>query len=300
MNKKMNIKLKQYILVTLGTACVALSYYFLFKPANVVSGGVTGISLIIAHFVKWEYIDSIIQYALNGLLLVVGLIFLGKDFFIKTVYGSLLLPSIIMLLELLHVPSDFLFTIDQNYFGAAEPMLPLAKTLIAIVVGGSIAGFGLGICYKNNGSTGGFDVLQVLISKYLHLPYSACVYTTDGIIAAVSMTAFGFQQAIFSFLMILLVGNVADFVEMGGKIRRTVFIISKKYEEIMKFIIDDLDRGVTIDHVYGGYSHEDFPMLICTLSKRESYVLRDYLLRTDPAAFTFYVSAREVYGDGFE
>lgn len=293
-------KFKSYIFITIGVLLVALSFYFLFLPLNIVTGGVTGISVIINHLVSNPNFK--VSYVIGGLdifLLIVGYFALGKDFFIKTIYGSLLLPGVTMLLEFLEVDKNLIIDIDKTLFHL-EGMSMLSKNLTATIFGGAMMGFGLGICYKNNGSTGGMDVIQKILSKYLHFPYSKCVYLTDGLIVLGSFFVFGLEGTLFSLSTIIIVGLVADYIEMGGSFRRTALIISKEQENIKDFIINNLKRGVTISHVTGGYSGKDFDMLICTLSKTESYILRDYILSVDPSAFTFYISAREVYGDGFD
>ena len=292
--------LKQFLFITLGVFLIALSYYFLFLPLDLVTGGVTGLSVILKKLItaSWFKVSYVI-YTLNGILLFVGLFTLGKDFFIRTVYGSLLLPTITYILELAHVSPSLLFEMDCSLFGLGE-MTDISKIIIAVLLGGVMMGAGLGFCYKNNGSTGGMDVIQKIMSKFLHMPYSLTVYLTDGSLVLVSIFVFGFERTFYAFLIILIVGFVADFIEMGGRSRRTAYVISKNYEPIKDFIIKELVRGVTITDAKGGYSNADYKMLICTLSKKESYVLKDYIRQVDPNAFTFYVSAREVYGDGFE
>ena len=292
--------LKQYIWVTVGVICIAFSYYFLFRPLYLVTGGVTGLSIILDALIKASWFKvSYVIYALNIVLLFVGLFALGKDFFLKTIYGSLLLPTITYILELCKVSPSVLLDLDTKLFGMEAPSQDVT-IILAVLVGGVIMGFGLGVAYKNNGSTGGMDVIQKMMSKYLHVPFSLCVYLTDGIMVVASIFVFGLTKTLFAFITILIVGNVADYIEMGGRIRRTAFIISKEQDKIKDFVINNLERGVTVTKVIGGYSQRDFDMLICTMSKRESYILRDYILQVDPGAFTFYVSAREVYGDGFD
>lgn len=292
--------IKSYFIITFGVFLVAVGYYFFLLPQNLVTGGVTGIAIIVNKAVNNPaFSPSILIYILNGILLIIGLLFIGKDFFYKTVYGSLMLPTIIFILELCKVPSDLLFTIDQSFFNL-EAMSELSKLLITIIFGGCISGIGLGLCFRNNATTGGTDVLQKLISKYFHLPYSKTVYITDGLVVLFSLFVFGLEKTLYSLLCIILVANVIDYVSMGGKSRRTAFIISKKSNEIQQSIYNKLDRGVTIIDAHGGYSHEKYDMLVCTLSKNESYMLRDLVTEIDPAAFTFYVSAKEVFGDGFE
>jgi uncharacterized membrane-anchored protein YitT (DUF2179 family) len=144
------------------------------------------------------------------------------------------------------------------------------------------------------------DILQKIVAKVFHFPYSKTVYVTDGIVVLISVFVFGIEKTMYSLISIYLIGIIIDLVHMGGSSRRTAFILSKKNEEIKQVIIDKLGRGVTVVDAFGGYSGYKYDMLITTLNKNESYLMRDLILEIDPLAFTFYVSAKEVYGDGFE
>ena len=116
----------------------------------------------------------------------------------------------------------------------------------------------------------------------------------------VSLFVFGIEKTFYSLVCIYLIGIVVDYVHMGGADRRTAFIISKKNDEIKQVILDKLGRGVTVIPSFGGYSGYSYEMLVCTLKRDESYMLRDIIHEIDPVAFTFYVSAKEVFGDGFQ
>lgn len=300
MNKK-KIKhfLINYLKITFGVMLIAFSYYFFFSSEDIVTGGVTGLAIILRGIFGEHFSPTILIYIVNLVLLVISYIFLGRDFFLKTVYGSLLLPTFIGILEFLHVPNDCFFKLD-SYLGISNSLSsPLMNLLCAIIVGSIASGIGLGLCFRNNATTGGTDVIQKLLAKYLHIPYSFTVYLTDGIICLGSLFVFGFQKSIFSLLTIFVIGLIIDYVSMGGKSKRTAFIISSKEEEIQKLIIDKIKRGVTVVPAEGGFSGLKYRMLVCTLSKKESYLLRDLINQVDPGAFTFYVSAKEVFGDGF-
>ena len=274
----MSKHLKVYINITIGVLLIALAYYFLFLPQNIVVGGVTGITIILNKLFNSEMFSSGLSiFVLNILFLIIGLFFLGKEFFIKTLYGSILLPLVISLFEFLKLPFDFLFTLDQEIFGVTTAeMNPISQIILSVLLGSILTGIGLGLCFRINATTGGMDIVQKIIAKYFHFPYSKTVYFTDGIVVFV------------------------DLIHMGGASRRCVFILSKKNAEIKQVIIEKLGRGVTVVPAYGGYSGEGYDMLVCTLNRNESYLLKDYICEIDPLAFTFFVSAKEVYGDGFE
>lgn len=287
--------------ITIGVILIALAYYFLYLPQNLVIGGVTGIAIILKNiFINQGFQSSIFIYILNGILLIVGWLVLGRDFLFKTIYGSILLPTVILLLEISNINPGILFTFDNEILGITnEIMSPISQTIIAVLLGSLFTGCGLGLCFRNNASTGGMDVIQKIIVKIFHFPFSKTVYITDGLIILLSIFVLGIERGIYSLISIVLTGIVIDFFCMGASLKRTAFVLSVYEEEITSIIINKLGRGVTIVPVLGGYSEKKYNMIICTLSKGESYLMRDLVLEVDPNAFQFYVSAKEVYGDGF-
>ena len=297
----MKTHLKSYLYTTVGALLVAIAYYFLFLPQNIVIGGVTGLTVVLSGIFGADFISSGLSvFILNGFFLLIGLLFLGKEFFIKTLYGSLILPVFIWLLELSRLPIDFLFTLDQNFLKITnEAMNPISQFIFAIILGSVLTGVGLGLCFRVNSTTGGMDIVQKIIAKYLHFPYSKTVYITDGLVVLVSFFVFGIEMTMYNLIAIYMIGILIDLVHIGGSSRRTVFILSKKNEEIKKVIIEKLGRGVTIVPASGGYSGDNYEMLLTTLNRTESYLLKDLICEIDPLAFTFFVSAKEVYGDGF-
>ena len=299
----MKRNLKVYLNITLGVLCVAVAYYFLFLPQNIMIGGVTGLSVIFHGIFGdgYETYSSLVILALNILFLLIGLIFFGKEFFIKTLYGTLLLPGIIAIFEFLPVEPNVLFTLDYEVFKlTSTEMNPMSQMILAVLLGSILTGVGLGLCFRVNATTGGMDILQKILAKLFHIPYSKTVYFTDGVLVVLALFVFGLEMLMYNLISIIIIGYFIDLVHMGGANRRTAFILSKENEKIKKVIIDELGRGVTLVPSYGGYSGYNYEMLMCTLSRNESYLLRDRIHEIDPTAFTFYVSAKEVYGDGFE
>ena len=286
-----------YLNITVGVIFIAIAYYFLFLPHNLVTGGVTGIAIILHNIIGEEFLSSIFIYVLNAVMLLVGYLVFGKHFLLKTLYGSILLPTIILIFELFQINPSLLFELESKYF---EPMNPISEMILSVILGSLLTGVGLGFCFKNNASTGGMDVLQKVVVKFFHFPFSKTIYITDGIVIIGSLIVFGIEMTMYSLFSIFLIGLFTDMICMGGSSRRTAFIISEKNEEIKKVIIEKLGRGVTVVPVSGGYSDNQYEMLVSTLNKSESYILKDLILEIDVNAFTFFVSAKEVYGDGFE
>ena len=286
-----------YFNITIGVILIALAYYFLFLPHDLVIGGVTGLAIIFNEILNGEVVSSVFIYILYIVLLVVGFFIFGRGFLLKTLYGSLLLPTVILLLEISKINPYIIFEFENKYF---EAMNPMSEMILSVLLGSLLTGVGLGLCFRNNATTGGMDIVQKAIVKFFHFPYSKTVYVTDGIVVLIALIVFGIEKTMYSLISIFLIGLFIDTICMGGTSRRTAFIISDKNEEIKKIIIEKLERGVTIVPSTGGYSDKSYDMLVCTLNKSESYILKDLILEVDAGAFMFFVSAKEVYGDGFE
>ena len=298
----MNKHFKVYFNIVVGVILVAFSYYFLFLPQNIVIGGVTGITVILnTIFASELFSSSLVIFILNAIFLVIGLIFFGKEFFIKTLLGSLLLPLVVGLFELLKLPSDLFFILDKEILNiTTNEMNPISQIIFSVILGSILTGVGLGLCFRVNATTGGMDIVQKLLAKYFHIPYSKTMYLTDGIVVLGALLVFGLELSMYNLISIYLIGLFVDLVHMGGSARRSVFILSKENDKIKNIIIEKLGRGVTVVPANGGYSGDSYEMLISTLNRNESYMLKDLIYEIDPTAFVFFVSAKEVYGDGFE
>lgn len=284
-SKKQISKLKQYFEITIGVISMAIGFYFFFLPTNMVVGGVTGLSIIAQSVVN----PSLFILCGNVICLIIGFIFLGKKFFINTIYGTLLFPLLTFILELVIEPNFILQDVNNE----------VSKLLITVVVGGFLLALGLGLCFRNNATTGGIDVIQKIIEKYFKIPFSKTLIVTDGIIIAIGLFVFKFEITFYALIAIGYMGYFVDKISIGGHSTRTVYIITKKPLEIKDTIYNNLNRGVTFDKVNGGYSGDDYTMVICTLSKSESYKLRELIIEIDEHAFTFFAQTTEVIGDGF-
>ena len=292
--KKLRMKklFKQYLFVSFGVLLVDLGFYFFLQPADIVIGGMTGLSIILSRYVpdtSW-FTPSIFLYFANGVCLILGLIFIGKDFFFKTIYASLLSPTIILLLEKLVAYDIFYKSITEN------------KILICFLCSSLLTGLGVGIAVKNNGSTGGMDVIQKMISKFFKVPMSITMYVTDIIVVFVAgfffnPFRFNLELTIYGIIGVIGVAYIVDVVALSLKPRRTMYVITKNPERIKQVIFKELDRGVTLSDVQGGYTGDHLTMVICTMDKNESYRMSSIITSVDPKAFTFVTSCKEVKGE---
>ncbi len=278
-------KLKSFAEITFGVIVLSCAFYFFFSPLDLVIGGVSGLSLIFG-----EIIDEALFILIGNLIcLIIGVIFLGKKFFFKTVYGTLLMPLIVFILE---VTVDKNFIIDQ--FGEG-----LSQYLVAITLGAALVAVGLGLCFRNNATTGGVDVIQKIVSEKFKIPYSISVYCTDGLVVLLGLYTFGLEKTFYGVIAILIMGYIIDKISIGGKTTRTVYVITKKPDAVKNAIYEKLNRGVTYNKVTGGYSNEEFTMVICTVYRTQSYRLKEIIKEIDEHAFTYVTETHEVIGDGF-
>lgn len=287
----MKRKIKTFIGITIGVLLISIAYYFFLEPVNLVTGGVTGLMILFKPILPFE--PSVLMYILNISLLIIGLFTLGKDFFLKTCYASVLSPTIILIFEKT-LSSDLILkgVNESNWY------------FISAIVSCVLMAVGLGICFRLNATTGGMDVVQKMMTKYLHIPYSKTMYLTDMVIIFVSgffikstNSIYGIEGVVFGILVVYGIGFIVDYIALDAKSRRTAYIITSKPKEMKDMIFTRTKRGVTECDVRGGYTNNDLVMLICTLDNQEAYKLKDYIHEIDKDAFTFMSQTKEVIGE---
>lgn len=284
--------IKDWSIVTIGNFLVAIAFSFFLDPNNLVIGGSTGLATIFKYLFGIDTDISVL--VINALLLVVGLLLLGKDFFMKTAYSTIIFPVMIRLLNTIYS----LITPEGNIL-ISEPML-------VIIFSSLIMGFGIGLVLKQGGTTGGTEVPQKILYKYFHMPYSVSLILVDGVIILLGAILINdgeqiidFHNVLYAIIFVYLSGMVMDQIVFSGFNSRAVHIISSKNEEIKKRILEDFERGVTQIRIVGGYTNEEKTKLVCILSSNEFYKLKGIIQELDPQAFFYVVRANEVSGEGF-
>ena len=285
-----NEKVQSFLYILMGTALVAFSYSFFLSPNGLVIGGVSGIGVI--FYEKQWLNDSLIMLIINGALLVVSLLLIGKEFFMKTVFASLAYPVFTFIFGVLYSLLNKHFSVFD--FSLLDPML---VTIFSSI----IMGIGLAICLKHGASTGGTDTVQRLFYDKFKIPYSVTLYIVDGTIILLGF--FILQQKLdllfYEIIFSVICGILMDSIIFSGFNSRAVYIISDKNEEIKESILKDFERGVTQIRVVGGYTNEEKSKLVCILSSSEFYKLKAIIHEVDPKAFFYVVRASEVSGEGF-
>jgi uncharacterized membrane-anchored protein YitT (DUF2179 family) len=279
-------KIIEIVYITLGVAITSMAFSFFISPNNIVTGGVSGVGVILKGLFE-NFNPALSILIANIVLLLIGLAFLGKDFFIKTAYGSIMFPIFIALFDFIYLKLNFNFK-------------DLDMVLI-ILFSSIIMGAGLGVVVKHGATTGGTEVIQKILFKFFHMPFSISIYILDGlvILAGFSLGISDLETFLYAIVFTYICGFVIDIVVFSGFNRRAVYIISSKAEEIKHELLYKFERGVTSIKAVGEYSKQDKTMLMCVLNSNEYFKLRSIVDSIDETAFMFAVRASEVRGEGF-
>lgn len=274
----MNIKEKlwDFFSITFATVIVAASVFFFLVPSRVSVGSISGLALVLSNLIPLPV--SALTMIMNVVLLIFGFFVIGKDFGIKTVYTSLLLPVVLRILETL-LPNNQSLTGDQ------------ALDVIGYCFFVSI---GLAILFNQNASSGGLDIIAKFLNKFLHMEFGKAMGAAGMAVALSSVLVYDSKTVILSILGTYFSGIVLDHVIFGATIKKRVCIISPKYEEIIHFILYELHSGATKYHAHGTYT-DNVHMEINTIVDKNEYLrLINYINRTDPKAFVTVYAVNEM------
>lgn len=293
---------------------MAMAYSILIDRNKLVIGGVGGIATILSNAITGLKINSsFIILIINVVLLLIALIFVGKKFFLKTLYTSLIYPVYVFMFEkiillLQDVVPDLSLTKEELAIKLSDIALGqnaanaimAGSYLLVIIFGAVISGFGLGLALKKGASTGGVDIIQQILLDRFKIPFSISLLMIDGTIVTVAAIYFkDFFMILYGFLFIYLSGVVLDAIVFSGFNSRAVYIITSDPEAVKNKIYSVLERGVTEIYSRGGYRQEDKKMLVCVMSNNEFYKMKTLILEIDKRAFIFVARVSEVHGEGF-
>lgn len=269
-------RIKEYALITVGTVIAAAAVYFLMVPSHVTVGSISGLAMVISHFIPLPI--SVITLIFNVVLLVISFLLMGRDFGAKTVYGSLLLPAAMWVFEELF-PDRQSFTGDQ---------------LLDVLCYVFVVSVGLAMLFVCNASSGGLDTIAKLLNKFLRMDLGQAI-SAVGICAALSSAlVYDKKTVVLSVIGTYLNGVIVDHFVFGINLKRRVCILSSKMEEIRQFILYDLHSGATIYEAAGALSGEIRREIVVIVDKAEYAKLMDYVQKLDPAAFITVYAVNEV------
>ncbi len=293
MDKKRVLKfVNNYVAIILGTFLLSFGSVIFLTKAELVAGGVSGIAIIIQHFVDIAIYDYLVA-GFTVLFWLIGLIFLGKDFALKTALSSLLYIGFTFLFKRV----QFFDSLALTFAGKQDA----GNLILCGIFGGVFIGGGVAITFLGGGSSGGIDVLQLLLSKYTGIKESVSGFLIDGIIILVGM--FSMQlwvQSLCGILSSFVTAALIEIVYIKNQTAYQVDIISDKWEEISRYAQDELERGATIIHAQGGYKGEERVILRVVFDRFQYEKIKKYIASVDPKAFVTYTQTNAVFGEGFK
>ncbi len=272
-----------YSLIIIGAFILAASFVLFITPYKIVPGGVYGISIVM-HYLLGTPV-GMVALCFDIPLTLLGIKFLGPRFGMKTVVGFSLTA---------------IFTDTLTFFWGFEPLVK-GDALLSSIFGGVLAGLGIGLIFKAKATSGGSDIVAMIIAKYTRMPLGILMIYVDSTIVLVGLLVFrDWKIPLYSWIVIYITGKVIDVVLEGVSYDKSIFIISDKHEEIRDKILNNLDRGGTYIDGKGMYNMAEKRIIFTVVSRRELGILEEFIHEIDPKAFLTVTDATEILGEGFK
>ena len=272
-------KSKAFIFTLLGTMLTGAGIGVFLSANKIVGGGASGLSTILYHTLGIPL--GVSFFALNIIFLLAGFKVLGKEFIIKTLFGTALLSVFTEIFSI--------FPIHTN------------NIMLATIFGGVLYGFGIGISFAAGASTGGTDIIgRIIQTKFSHLPIGKLLLFIDGVIILISLIVFkNIELTLYGIIALFISSYSIDFIISKLNVSRLAFVITDKGEEISHKLVTTSPRGVTLIDVKGVYTGTDKKMLFCALKESEAEVFQNKILEIDSTAFIVFSESQRIKGNGF-
>lgn len=284
MKKKSRTIIKEYFMITIGTALIAFSVASIYDPSGFVTGGFSGLAIIVKQLTA-ELVPGGVPLAVTNLILNIPVFLIairlkGWNYIVKTLFGTVML----------------------SFWLGVLPVIPIAEGdfLLTALYGGIVMGAGIGLVFLSQATTGGTDLIAAIIQHFWrHYSIADIMQVIDAVIVLAGAYLFGIQMVLYAVISIYLVSKISDGIIEGLKFSKAAFIITSKPDEVSRILMDDLSRGVTGLSAKGMYSGQKKNMLFCVVSRKEIVRLKELTLSLDPDAFVIVTDVREVLGEGF-
>ena len=284
--KAMKLKLTketfmEYVMLTAGTLLIAVGVYFFKFPNHFSTGGVSGLSIILGHYMPST--PGAIMFIINQALLLLGFAILGKSFGVRTAYTSLVLSGATWALE---------YICPLNGPMTTQPLLELVFAVALPAIGSAIL-------FNMQASSGGTDIVAMILRKYTNLNIGNALLFVDFSITVAACFAFGMETGLFSVLGLMLKSVIVDMVLENIKVHKAFQIITSKPNEMIAFITDELKRGATKIDGEGAFTHEDKTVILTVVNRYQAVRLRQYARSVDEHCFILITNTTEIIGNGF-
>jgi uncharacterized membrane-anchored protein YitT (DUF2179 family) len=261
-------------LIFLGSVLVAVSINGILVPHHFVSGGFTGVALVI-YYLFPSFPLALFYFLLNVPVFILGWAFVGRRFFFYSIVGMVIFSAAI---AFIHVP------------------LPVHEKILSALLAGVITGIGVGIILRSSGSSGGTDILSVILVNRFSIRIGTTILAFNVIVLAATSLLFSLDAALYTLIYIFVYSQITNIVLTGLSQRKALFIISSKWREISQNVLDKVGRGVTLIQGQGGYSGQDEKILYTVISLRELHLIKEIIRKVDTNAFVVVHNTLEVMG----
>ena len=277
--------MKDYVIIFLGITLYSIGYNAFILPEKIVMGGVTGISSLFYYALGWN--PAIMIWVINITLLAIAVKFISREFTLRTIVGVTLLSLMI--------------GITKPIFEMYPLITPGDDKFMHVLIGGLLAGAGLGMVFVHNGSTGGTDIVVALINKFSRMSMGRALQLIDIIIISSSYVLFhSFELIVYGVVFTLVASFMVDYVVNGSRQTVQFLIISKRYQEMADAMNNKLHRGVTVLHGEGWYSKKEVEVIMVLCRKYESQYAFNLIKSIDPEAMVSQTFCQGVFGEGFD
>ncbi len=280
-NRKFLRMIEDYAIMTFGLSLFALAWVVFIIPAEITGGGISGVAAVVYYATGLPI--SITYLSINVVLVLIAIKVLGANFGVKTIYSILVITAF--------------FAFSGNVVKS-----PLVDDMfLSSVLGGGISGIGLGIVFSRGGSTGGTDIIAMIVTKYRNMSPGRVIMLCDVIIIGSVFLVFkSVEKMVYGYVVMWVMSYGLDSFLSGANRSAQMFIISKEYAKIADYISKEVVRGVTILEGKGWYTQKDSKVIMSVMRKKETAAIFREIKRIDPEAFISMGSVMGVYGQGFE
>ena len=279
---KMNWRkgLETIICVLLGNIALAVAVGAFIVPHGIITGGSTGIALTMNHYIKGNL--SVMIFIVNILLFILGTIVLGKKFALTTLVSTVVYPVFLSIVQA--IPGITKLT---------------DHIMLASLYGGAVLGLGIGLVVRVGASTGGTDILALVLHKWFHIPLAVFIYMVDFSVLLCQAFFSNSEQILYGILVLVVAAMALNRVMLMGQSQIQLFIITEKYEEVKEKVLKEIDAGVTMVHIETGYGAKQQKGVLCVIPNRKLYSVNQVVQSVDPKAFITITQINEVRGRGF-
>lgn len=304
---------REMITIVLGCTMCAIGFVFFINPYNIVPGGVYGLGIVLHNIFPSIQVGTF-GYMMDIPLLTIAIMLFGKQFGGRTLFAAFITPGLMNIISAAAYPTkEALQSLDPSLLiGGAIDLSD--HLMLSCILGGTIIGAGLGLVVRSNATTGGTDIIAMILNRYLHIPFSRGVLIADTCVVLAGLVVIGFGIGIdngseaggwllslYSLICIFVTSRVIDYVIDGASYDKLLFIIGNTHSEpLRQYIINDMERGGTYIKASGMYSKDEKEMIFLVVSRREVAQVQRKIREIDPTIFLVVTDAYDTYGEGFK